>query len=376
MTARRTRTVRFGVRTLEPRLTPTFFALDPKATFLHTSAGDGPAPAAFVIRLSDHGHQVGDLVRIDPVGDFKLSNAGPYAEDKYTATIAVFSAIDNLTMPSTLSGPSNVLRVPGAVAPAVILPGQAYPAVTLPTYFGNEPTDIPLDFLVTGNAPTPFLGVTVRVPIGANFLFLAARDHLYADNSDPDADYGVNITAAPFATVSAVSVNAGAAQRSRVTEVMVDFSSVVALPANPADAFQLRRQGDNAPVAVSAVATHDTATHVALSFPGAGAEFGSLADGRYTLTVLANEVNGGAFDGNGDGTAGDDYVLVGDPAAAPKLFRLFGDMDGDGDVDATDFGAFRSAFGGGSNLAFDFDGDGDVDAADFGQFRQRFGTSV
>ena len=59
---------------------------------------------------------------------------------------------------------------------------------------------------------------------------------------------------------------------------------------------------------------------------------GSLADGRYTLTVLADRIHdatGQALDGDGDGSPGGDYV--------DHLFRLFGDADGDGDVDNKDY---------------------------------------
>jgi hypothetical protein len=54
---------------------------------------------------------------------------------------------------------------------------------------------------------------------------------------------------------------------------------------------------------------------------------------------------------------------------------LFGDSDGDGDVDANDFAAFRSAFGG-SSAIFDFDGDGVVGANDFAKFRSNFGLTI
>lgn len=55
--------------------------------------------------------------------------------------------------------------------------------------------------------------------------------------------------------------------------------------------------------------------------------------------------------------------------------RLFGDSDGDGDVDALDRDAFRSAFGtsAGDLWYFDFNGDGNVDGRDNGQFNRRFG---
>jgi hypothetical protein len=85
-----------------------------------------------------------------------------------------------------------------------------------------------------------------------------------------------------------------------------------------------------------------------------------------------------ALDGNSDGRGGDDFLLAGDPAAN-KLFRLFGDVSGDGVVNGLDFAAFRAAFGTTSFPSvspFDFNGDGVIDNADFFQFRRRFGTTV
>jgi uncharacterized protein (DUF2141 family) len=178
-------------------------------------------------------------------------------------------------------------------------------------------------------------------------------------------------TLAPPATVGQVTVNGGVAQRSRVTSLKVTFDQAVTLPGNPADAFQLTRQ---APAGSVTLAASVSGNSVTLTFTGGTVDANSLADGRYTLTVLAAQVNGGNFDGDGNGIPGDNFVLTGDPAQN-TLFRLFGDSDGDGDVDAQDFGAFRAAFGG-TNNTFDFDNDGDVDAQDFGQFRARFGSTV
>ena len=67
-------------------------------------------------------------------------------------------------------------------------------------------------------------------------------------------------------------------------------------------------------------------------------------------------------------------ALIGDPATN-KLYRLFGDSNGDGTVAANDFIAFRLALGGNSPI-FDFDGDGAVAASDFVQFRLRLGGSI
>ncbi len=86
--------------------------------------------------------------------------------------------------------------------------------------------------------------------------------------------------------------------------------------------------------------------------------------------------NNQAYDGNGDGIAGGDYVLG--AQQADNFFALFGDTNGDGLVGVTEFGQFRSSFGKqstdvGYNPLFDFESDGVIGVADFGQFRNRFG---
>jgi len=179
----------------------------------------------------------------------------------------------------------------------------------------------------------------------------------------------------PGLAANSVVVNNGAAQRSRVTQVQVNFDQIVTLPVNPANAFQLKRQSDNGLVGLSATVVNDTVTHVTFSFTGALSEFVSLADGRYTLTIFSAQVSNanGSLDGNGDGIAGDNYVLNGTPANG--LFRLFGDADGNGTVNSTDFAAFRNAFGLGASI-FDFNNDGQTNSNDFAEFRKRFGLMI
>jgi hypothetical protein len=137
--------------------------------------------------------------------------------------------------------------------------------------------------------------------------------------------------------------------------------------------IELRRQ-DGTPVTFRIVISATGGKTVAvLTFAGSEFVGGSLADGRYTLTVRADRVHdrwGRELDGDGDGAAGGDRV--------EGFHRLFGDSEGDGDVDGQDRDRFRSAFGttaadAGYLWYFDFDGDGDVDGHDNGQFNRRFG---
>ena len=111
------------------------------------------------------------------------------------------------------------------------------------------------------------------------------------------------------------------------------------------------------------------------SDPAAAGVNRSLSDGRFTLTVRGDQVQNstGFLDGDGNGTAGGDRVVL--------FHRLFGDLTGEGTVNGADFNPFRVAFGSGPGnpnylAAFDFDGDGFVIGSDFNQFRIRFGLSI
>src|SRR5207247_267617 len=125
-------------------------------------------------------------------------------------------------------------------------------------------------------------------------------------------------------------------------------------------AIELRRQDGSLVNAQLAISVVGGKTVVVLTFAGSEFVGGSLADGSYTLTVRADRVHdrwGRELDGDGNGSAGGDRV--------DAFFRLFGDSDGDRDVDWLDRDLFQSAFktkAGDINYLwyFDFDGDGDV----------------
>jgi hypothetical protein len=189
--------------------------------------------------------------------------------------------------------------------------------------------------------------------------------------SGSHADIGAfEFQTATAPTVTGLSINAGAQQRSRVTTLDVTFSTQVTFAGPVANAFTLVRNGGGS-VSFNATAhVIGGVTVVTLdNFTGGLTDFGSLADGRYTLTVIANQISAGGINMASNVTFND----------TNGLYRMFGDINADQTVNGFDFGSFRTAFGtvsGDPNFLtyFDFNGDGAVNGFDFGQFRTRFGT--
>jgi hypothetical protein len=172
--------------------------------------------------------------------------------------------------------------------------------------------------------------------------------------------------------VQSVVVNDGSAQRSMVNSITVTFDGAAVLDPG---AIELRRQDGSLLNARLNVSVLGGKTMAVLTFAGPEFVGGSLSDGSYTLTVRADRVHdrlGRELDGDGNGSTGGNRV--------DGVFRLFGDSDGDGDVDRPDRNVFRAAFGttapnAGYRWYFDFDGDGDVDGRDNREFNLRFALS-
>jgi hypothetical protein len=92
-----------------------------------------------------------------------------------------------------------------------------------------------------------------------------------------------------------------------------------------------------------------------------GVVLGSLADGRWQLTVPSMSYN----------------TVLNDPF----FRRFYGDENNDGTVDGADFGAFGTTFGltagqPGYLAYFDYNADGTIDGTDFAQFGSRFGSTL
>jgi hypothetical protein len=137
--------------------------------------------------------------------------------------------------------------------------------------------------------------------------------------------------------VQSVVINDGSAQRSMVNSLTVAFDGLVAVEEG---AFELFQHGVAAPLPLQLTLSESLGRTVAqLTFQGPGIIGGSLADGQYRLIIRGDKVRNAAgtpLDGDGDEVAGGDYV--------DEFFRLFGDADGDGDVDTADAAVIKPAF--------------------------------
>lgn len=168
-------------------------------------------------------------------------------------------------------------------------------------------------------------------------------------------------------SVANISVNGGATQRSKITNVAVTFSTSldVALFQNPG-AVTLTRTAGNSLGSVVTVGSgliitpgSGTGNSITLTFSNStfdGVQAGSLTDGRWRLAIPSLGYQSALNDAS--------------------LRRLFGDADNNGTVDASDFSAFGTSFGQSASSAFDFDNNNTVDATDLAAFGNRFGVTL
>jgi VCBS repeat-containing protein len=145
-------------------------------------------------------------------------------------------------------------------------------------------------------------------------------------------------------------------QRSQLTSIVVVLDRPLV---SPSSAFTLTNIGllsasdttlSSSQILVSSVGNVYTLRFASgpgvISRIGSGNRANSLADGNWRLTLSESEISGK----NQFGTQ-----------AIDNFFRMYGDADGDGDVDGTDSVALRNAqLAGSYNAALDWDGNGSV----------------
>ncbi len=155
--------------------------VNPRATYLRTNS-DPSALDAVAINLSTLSFTVtpGDFIRLERMGDY---SAGSSLPDTQTWMVGVFSSSN------VLLGSSNLNRVAGAI-------DAGTDVTTSPTFFGSLSTDIAQDFKISDPVGVPggISSIIVEVPTGAAYLFVSPNDSFFGDNTDPNGNYGVQIT--------------------------------------------------------------------------------------------------------------------------------------------------------------------------------------
>src|SRR5262249_9914723 len=186
-------------------------------------------------------------------------------------------------------------------------------------------------------------------------------------------DIGAFEEQTPPVTVLGVVVNDGSAQRSMVTSITVTFTGTVTIDDG---AFEVVNPEGSAVGLNFETFVVGERSFVLLTFLGDDIVPASVADGNYTLTIRGDLIRdnlGRRLDADGDGTPGGNR--------ADAFFRLYGDGDGDRDVDLLDVVSFFGTFGRVADdpefrWFFDFDGDGAVDTTALLALADRYGTQL
>jgi hypothetical protein len=208
-------------------------------------------------------------------------------------------------------------------------------------------------------------------------------------NDDPDeAVYNVALTGlATDLQVEQVVINDGRSSRSQIDSVRVTFNRLVDHQ-TLTRAFQIYQLGDRQffPSLNAAVRDFDDRTEVTLTFagePGSSPDGsgGVFPDGYFALRVSSSTI---ATPDEDPLPLYQDYVFgidEGDTNSHDTFFRLYGDSDGDADVDARDLAVFAQAFRSDSaspafDALLDHDRDGDIDSRDLTALRRQFGKRL
>ena len=167
-----------------------FIKVNPKGTYLYTDSHDidydthnnpplwqtypnPPSEIDLTTLYSDPELllQEGDIIEIQAVGEFQCGQAQFGCTDTNKGITGVFSDGVRFLYPGVLSDNLSV--------------------VTIPTYADHVPTDIPQDFLIPQDSYAK-----LQVPFGAKKILFSPLDSNFANNYDPNNDFGIWIKVA------------------------------------------------------------------------------------------------------------------------------------------------------------------------------------
>jgi hypothetical protein len=221
-----------------------------------------------------------------------------------------------------------------------------------------------------------------NLPVGTHNLFASyGGDAIYNPSQSSQVSQVVSSAVAP--SISAVVINqdisalynaAGqpspgyGVQRSMVNDIVYTFNEAVNIvsPATDPNVFTISIASGwtgTVPTLSWAPVAGSGNTEWAVSFSGAGVSGGSIANGAYTITVNHPSAITAVSDSQGLS-----LTSSGIGSATQSFYRLFGDINGDEFVNASDNAKFKQALTT-YNAAFDFSQDGFVNASDNAKFK-------
>ncbi len=311
--------------------------IDPKATYLRQNTGGTNAVAHL---LADCRLAPGMTGRFEVLGEYEYN----LNSQTRTEAAAVFSSSNVLLAPDVLA------RVPGALS----APGSPA-ALTLPSFSGGLPSDIPEDIRLF---PPVF-----TIPAGAQYLFLTANDDLFNDNLDSDGDYAARFHVIQGAAISQAPVSVYACGHTPV-----DFT----VGASPGGPLTYTWGFDVDPPSVVFVELNENRLYTV----GLGTKFNVTGAGTTELTLSPG--TGGRWRANNSGRVRVRvFNVYGNETSVPVLLTVCSaDFDCNHAVDVVDLFSFLDTWFAQSGLTppappavnADHDGDGDVDVVDLFDF--------
>ena len=211
----------------------------------------------------------------------------------------------------------------------------------------------------------------LSVPAG---ILLAGTHNLIAIYSG-DANFAASQSSAYAQTIQVVVTNVQingnlpsllGVQRSMVDSIVYTFSEAVNLSGAAATIAVHSGQSGTAPTLTWTAMNPNSdgsATQWAVTFSGSGVVGNSIANGVYDITLNSADVISDA-----------NPLVTVQPRPTDTFYRLFGDINGDGVVNASDNFQFKTALAT-YNAAFDYNNDGVVNAADNFQLKNSMSVS-
>src|SRR4051794_27445198 len=173
----------------------------------------------------------------------------------------------------TLAGPYVVEvngRTPGTQYDRLALNGLVALSGPLNVSMGYTPAAGDGYVILTNDGTDPVMGTFAGMPEGAMMTLGGLNFHITYHGGDGNDVALTSLIGSPPPAVVSTTINNGAAQRSRVTDLTIPFSQVVTFAGAPSAAFRLTRTGSAGEVtlAVDLSASTPTQTIAKLTFSG------------------------------------------------------------------------------------------------------------